>query len=161
MLKWLGLGALVAVLDQVTKAMITRTMELGDLVPVLPIFSLVRWHNEGAAFSMLSDASGWQRWFFVVLAVGFLAFIVYELRRLPDDQKAMGWVYGLIAGGAAGNLIDRALEGHVVDFLLLHYNRFYFPAFNVADIALSVGAALWIWVMLSEYLRDRRKQASS
>jgi signal peptidase II len=161
MLKWLGLGALVAVLDQVTKAMITRTMELGDLVPVLPIFSLVRWHNEGAAFSMLSDASGWQRWFFVVLAVGFLAFIVYELRRLPDDQKAMGWVYGLIAGGAVGNLIDRALEGHVVDFLLLHYNRFYFPAFNVADIALSVGAALWIWVMLSEYLRDRRKQASS
>jgi signal peptidase II len=161
MLKWLGLGALVAVLDQVTKAMVTRTMELGDLVPVLPFFSLVRWHNEGAAFSMLSDASGWQRWFFVLLAVGFLAFIVYELRRLPNDQKAMGWVYGLIAGGAVGNLVDRVLEGHVVDFLLLHYNRFYFPAFNVADIALSVGAALWIWVMLSEYMRDRRKQASS
>jgi len=161
MLKWLGLGALVAVVDQVTKVAISRALDLGDLVPVLPFFSLVRWHNEGAAFSMLSDAAGWQRWFFVVLAIGFLAFIVYELRRLPDDQKVMGWVYGLIAGGAAGNLIDRVLLGHVVDFLLLHYDRFYFPAFNVADIALSVGAALWIWVMLTDYLRDRRKQAPS
>jgi signal peptidase II len=161
MLKWLSLGALIAVLDQWTKAMVTRAMDLGDLVPVLPFFSLVRWHNEGAAFSMLSDAAGWQRWFFVVLAIGFLAFIVFELRRLPDDQKMMGWVYGLIAGGAAGNLIDRALQGHVVDFLLLHYQRFYFPAFNVADIALSIGAGLWIWLMLSDYLRDRRKQAPS
>jgi signal peptidase II len=161
MLRWLGLGALVAVLDQVTKAVLSRALDLGDLVPVLPFFSLVRWHNEGAAFSMLSDAAGWQRWFFVVLAIGFLAFIVYELRRLPDDQKVMGWVYGLIAGGAAGNLIDRVLLGHVVDFLLLHYDRFYFPAFNVADIALSTGAALWIWVMLMDYLRDRGKQAPS
>jgi signal peptidase II len=161
MLKWLSLGALVAVVDQLTKATVTRALEHGDLVPVLPFFTLVRWHNEGAAFSMLSDAAGWQRWFFVVLAVGFLAFIVYELRRLPGDQKMMGWVYGLIAGGAAGNLIDRVLQGHVVDFLLFHYDRFYFPAFNVADIALSVGAALWIWVMLSEYRRERRKQAPS
>lgn len=160
MLKWVGLGALVVVLDQLTKAYVVRTLEFGDLVPVLPVFSWVRWHNEGAAFSMLSDAAGWQRWFFVVLAIGFVAFILYELRRLPADQKLMGWVYGLIGGGAVGNLIDRLLQGYVVDFVLLHYDRFYFPAFNVADMALSCGAALWIWVMLTEYLRDRRKQTS-
>jgi signal peptidase II len=161
MRKWLGLAAFVAALDQAVKYLVTQTMQLGDLVPVLPFLSWVRWHNEGAAFSMLSDAAGWQRWFFVVLAVGFLAFIIYELRRLPAEQKVMGWVYGLIAGGALGNLIDRVLQGYVVDFVLLHYERFYFPAFNIADMALSVGAALWIWVMITEYLRDRRRAASS
>jgi signal peptidase II len=161
MFKWLGLGALVAALDQAVKYLVTQTMQLGDLIPVLPILSWVRWHNEGAAFSMLSDAAGWQRWFFVILAVGFLSFIVYELRRLPAEQKLMGWVYGLIAGGAAGNLIDRVMQGYVVDFVLLHYDRFYFPAFNVADMALSVGAALWIWAMLAEFLRDRQRQSST
>jgi signal peptidase II len=160
MLKWLSLGALVVVLDQVTKAWVVRSLDFGELVPVLPVLSWVRWHNEGAAFSMLSDAAGWQRWFFVVLAIGFVAFIVYELRRLPADQKLMGWVYGLIGGGAVGNLLDRLLQGYVVDFVLLHYDRFYFPAFNVADMALSFGAALWIFAMLTEYLRDRRKQTS-
>jgi signal peptidase II len=161
MLKWLGLAGLVVVLDQVMKAWVVRSLEFGELVPVLPVLSWVRWHNEGAAFSMLSDAAGWQRWFFVVLAIGFVAFIVYELRRLPADQKLMGWVYGLIAGGAVGNLIDRLLQGYVVDFVLLHYDRYYFPAFNVADMALTLGAGLWIFAMLSEYLRERRSQASS
>ena len=160
MLKWLGLGSAVAVLDQLTKAVVIRVLELGDLVPVLPVLSWVRWHNVGAAFSMLSDAAGWQRWFFIVLAVGFVAFIIYELRRLPAEHKLMGWVYGLIAGGAVGNLIDRVVHGHVVDFVLLHYQQYYFPAFNVADMALTVGAFLWISVMLREYLHERRQQSS-
>jgi signal peptidase II len=161
MLKWLGLGVLVVAVDQLVKGWVTRSLELGQEVPVLPFLSWVRWHNEGAAFSILSQADGWQRWFFVVLAVAFVAFIVYELRRLPHEHRLMGWVYGLIVGGAVGNLIDRLLHGHVVDFVLLHWQQYYFPAFNVADSALSVGAALWIGAMLVEYLRERQRQSSS
>ncbi len=161
MLRWLGLGGVVVVLDQLVKWWVTRTLALGEEVPVTPFLSWVRWHNEGAAFSILSDATGWQRWFFVAMAVAFLAFIIYELRRLPQQARLMGWVYGLIAGGAVGNLVDRILHGHVVDFVLLHYQQWYFPAFNVADAALTVGAGLWIWTMLMEYLRDRQRQSSS
>jgi signal peptidase II len=158
MLKWLGLGALVVVLDQVVKRWVTASMTLGEEIPVLPFLSWVRWHNEGAAFSILSDAAGWQRWFFVVLAVAFVAFIVYELRRLPREQQLMGWVYGLIVGGAVGNLIDRVQHGYVVDFVLLHWQQYYFPAFNVADSALSIGAALWIGAMIMEYRRERSSE---
>lgn len=160
MLKWLSLAAGVVALDQVLKVWVTRAMELGEQIYVAPFLSWVRWHNEGAAFSILSDAAGWQRWFFVVLAVGFVAFILYELRRLPADQRVMGWVYGLIAGGAVGNLIDRVLHGYVVDFVLLHWQPYYFPAFNVADAALTMGAVLWIGVMIAEYRRDRQRQAA-
>lgn len=161
LIKWLGLGALIVVIDQATKWYVTRTLELGDEVGVLPFFSWVRWHNEGAAFSLLSQAGGWQRWFFVILAVGFVAFIVYELRRLPEDHRAMGWVYGLIVGGAVGNLIDRVVHGYVVDFVLLHYKHHYFPAFNVADSALTIGATLWIGLTVVEYFRQRQEQTSS
>jgi signal peptidase II len=160
-LKWLGLGVVVVVVDQATKWYVVRTLELGDEVAVLPFFSWVRWHNEGAAFSLLSQAGGWQRWFFIVLAVGFVAFIVYELRRLPDGHRTMGWVYGLIVGGAVGNLIDRVIHGYVVDFVLVHYKHYYFPAFNVADSALTIGATLWIGVTVAEFFRQRQEQASS
>lgn len=160
MFKWLGLAGVVVALDQLLKVWVTRTLELGDQVPVLAVLSWVRWHNEGAAFSLLSDADGWQRWFFVVLALAFVAFIIYELRRLPEQQRLMGWVYGLIAGGAVGNLIDRVLHGYVVDFVLLHYQGYYFPAFNLADSALTVGAVLWIGVMVADYLRGRQEQSS-
>lgn len=161
MRKWLGLAALVVALDQLVKRWVISALSLGEEVSVLPFLSWVRWHNEGAAFSILSDAAGWQRWFFIVLAVAFVAFIVYELRRLPADQRLMGWVYGLIVGGAVGNLIDRVLYGHVVDFVLLHWQSYYFPAFNVADAALSIGAALWIGAMFLEYRRERRSQSAS
>jgi signal peptidase II len=110
---------------------------------------------------MLSNAGGWQRWFFVALALAFVAFIVWELRRLPESHRAMGWVYGLILGGAIGNLIDRVLNGYVVDFVLVHWRTWYFPAFNVADVALTIGAMIWIWVMILEHLRERRKEAAS
>jgi signal peptidase II len=161
MLKWLGLAGLVVALDQLVKVVVTRALALGDEVAVLPFLSWVRWHNEGAAFSILSDGGGWQRWFFIVLAVGFVGFILYELRRLPAEQRLMGWVYGLIAGGAVGNLIDRVLHGYVVDYVLFHYGSWYFPAFNVADMALTVGAVLWIGSMLVEYLHERRQRQSS
>ncbi|MEQ8483265.1 MAG: signal peptidase II [Pseudomonadales bacterium] len=156
MVRWLALAGLIAAADQLVKGWVERVLALGELVPVLPVLSWVRWHNEGAAFSILSDAAGWQRWFFVVLAVAFVAFIVYELRRLPAEHRLMGWVYGLIMGGAIGNLIDRLQHGYVVDYVLLHYGGYYFPAFNVADMALTAGAVLWIGVMIAEFRRERQ-----
>ena len=99
---------------------------------------------------MLATAGDWKRWFFIVLGVGFCGFILYELRRLPKSEVVMLWVYGLILGGALGNLVDRVTEGYVVDFLLFHYGSAYFPAFNVADSSLFCGAVLWIIVMIRE-----------
>jgi len=153
MTRWLSIATAVVLLDQLTKLMVVSQLAYQERISVLPFFSWVRWHNEGAAFSFLADAGGWQRWFFVVLAVGFSAFVVYELRRLPAGERAMGWVYALILGGALGNLVDRLNYGHVVDFILFHYQVYYFPAFNVADSALFCGAALWIMLMIMEYRR--------
>lgn len=160
MYRWLGLGALVVAADQLVKLWVIRALMPGEEVAALPFLSWVRWHNKGAAFSMLNDAPGWQRWFFVALAVGFVSFIVYELRRLPGEQRLMGWVYGLIAGGAAGNLVDRLTHGYVVDFVLVHWKQYYFPAFNVADSALTVGAVLWIGVMLFGSGSHHQRQSS-
>ncbi|MEM1435579.1 MAG: signal peptidase II [Pseudomonadota bacterium] len=152
-LPYLAFATVVVVLDQLSKREIVHRLELYDRVDVSAFFSWVHARNYGAAFSMLDDAGGWQRWFFVALALGFTAFILYELRRLPPADRLMGWVYGLILGGAIGNLIDRLQYGYVVDFLLFHYGSWSFPAFNVADMALSLGAALWIYCMF----RDARE----
>jgi len=159
--RWLGVSALVVAADQLTKWYVTATLAHGERVEVLPIFSWVRWHNDGAAFSILAGSGGWQRWFFVALAAAFTIFIVYELRKLPVGDRLMGLVYGLILGGALGNGIDRLLHGYVVDFLRFHYDRWGFPAFNVADIALSIGASLWIFLLFLEFLRERREGAAS
>ncbi|NOX50320.1 MAG: lipoprotein signal peptidase [Gammaproteobacteria bacterium] len=150
MSKWLSLAFVVLVLDQLTKYWVVTTLEYGERVQILPFFAWVRWHNDGAAFSFLAGSGGWQRWFFVVIAVAFSAYLIYEISRLPKQQKIMGWVFGLILGGALGNLIDRVVNGYVVDFVLLHYNQYIFPAFNVADSALFCGAALWILMMILE-----------
>lgn len=152
---WLLLAGVVVVIDQVSKWVVVQNMALHDRVDVWSFFAWVRWHNTGAAFSMLNDAGGWQRWVFIALAIGFAVFLLYELRRLPVGERVMGWVYGLILGGALGNLIDRALNGYVVDFLLFHYEQHYFPAFNVADSALFCGAALWILTMIRDYRQER------
>ncbi len=158
---WLALAGVVVVLDQWIKSRVVAALAYGDEIPVWSFFSLVRWHNEGAAFSMLGDAGRWQRWLFIVLAVAFTAFLVFELRRLPPQQRLMGTVYALILGGAIGNLIDRVLLGHVVDFLLFHWGTWYFPAFNIADIALTTGALLWVGVMISEARQERRGNKGS
>ena len=160
MTRWLLLAAGVVGLDQWAKARIVDVFAHGDDRQLLPFLSLVRWHNEGAAFSMLGDAGGWQRWFFIAIAVSFVLFIVWELRRLPPQDRLMGMVYGLILGGAVGNLIDRVLLGHVVDFVLLHWRSWYFPAFNVADMALTVGALLWIGAMVRDARQSRRLEES-
>jgi signal peptidase II len=161
MTKWLGLAGLVVVLDQLTKYAVVTELAYQERVQVLPFFAWVRWHNDGAAFSFLSGAGGWQRWFFVLLALGFAAFIIYELRRLPPTDKFMGWVYGLILGGALGNLVDRLQHGYVVDFILVHYDAYYFPAFNLADSSLFCGAALWIVLMFVEYRQNKASVGDS
>lgn len=150
LLTWLTIAAASFGLDQLTKYWVVTTLNYQQQIQVLPFFSWVRWHNDGAAFSFLSGAGGWQRWFFIALAVGFSVYLIYELARLPKHEKAMGWVFSLILGGALGNLTDRVVNGHVVDFILLHHQQYYFPAFNLADSSLFCGAALWILLMLRE-----------
>ena len=158
-LKSIVIALAVLAIDRGSKLLVAAELEYGDRIPVGSFVELVRWHNEGAACSVLATAGGWQRWFFVVLGIGFTAFILYELRRLPRHDHLMMWVYGLILGGALGNLVDRVWHGYVVDFLLFHYNDAYFPAFNVADSALTCGAVLWIWRMFQEW-RDERSRVT-
>lgn len=142
--KWLGIAALVIVLDHLSKWWISGTMDFQQTIPVWPFFSLVRVHNYGAAFSFLADAGGWQRWFFIAIGVVATVIIVKLLRRHAHEPR-MAWALALILGGALGNVIDRVVLGYVVDFLFFHYRGFAWPAFNLADSAISVGAAMLIW----------------
>jgi signal peptidase II len=149
---WLGVALAVVLLDQLTKTVIAGTMALGDLHTITPFFDIVRAHNTGAAFSFLAGASGWQRWFFVALGAVAAVFIVWMLSR-HGGQRLFGWALALILGGAVGNVVDRLLHGHVIDFIQVHWGSAYFPSFNMADSAISIGAALLI---LDELLRVRR-----
>ena len=149
---WLGIALAVIVLDQLTKAIIVATFQLGDARRVTSFFDIVRAHNRGAAFSFLNDAGGWQRWFFIGLGLAAAVFIVWLLAR-HGGQRMFGWALALILGGALGNVIDRLLHGHVVDFLQFHWNSHYFPSFNVADSAITIGATL---LVLDELRRVRR-----
>ena len=141
--RWLGLSALIVVLDQLTKAWITGHFVYGEKLYILRIFDLVLAHNTGAAFSFLHDAGGMQRWLFSIVAVVASVWIVWLLRR-HSAQTLFAMALSLILGGAVGNLIDRLANGYVVDFLWFHWDEHYFPAFNVADSAITVGAALLI-----------------
>ena len=149
---WLGIAAAVIVLDQLTKAMIVAAFQLGDARMVTPFFDIVRAHNRGAAFSFLNDASGWQRWFFVGLGCVAATFIVWLLSR-HGGQRMFSWALALILGGALGNVVDRLVHGHVIDFLQVHWRHHYFPSFNVADSAITIGAVLLI---VDELRRVRR-----
>lgn len=142
--KWLAVAFAVIVADHLTKWWVSSTLDFQQAVPVLPFFSLVRVHNTGAAFSFLADAGGWQRWFFI--AVGIIAtVIIVRLLKRHGHEPRLAFPLALVLGGALGNVIDRVALGHVVDFLYFHYRSFAWPAFNVADSAISVGAALLIW----------------
>ena len=149
---WLVLALILLIADQFTKVLILGYYQLGDSSPVTGFFNIVRVHNSGAAFSFLSSASGWQRWFFTAIGLGAAVFIVYMLRAHPG-QKLFSFALACILGGAIGNVIDRLLHGYVVDFLDFHYAGTHFPAFNIADSAISIGAACLI---LDELLRVRR-----
>jgi signal peptidase II len=152
LLVWLGIALVVVALDQFTKTLILGSFQLGEARHVTDYFNVVRVHNTGAAFSFLAGASGWQRWFFVVLGVAAAVFIVWMLRA-QGHQRLFAWALTLILGGAVGNVVDRLLHGHVIDFLDFHWGPRHFPAFNVADAAITVGAALLI---LDELRRVRR-----
>ena len=149
---WLGLAALLVVADQVTKVLILANYQLGDSTFITSFFNIVRVHNTGAAFSFLAEAGGWQRWFFTGIGVVAAFFMVWMLRS-HAGQKLFCLAIALILGGAIGNVIDRLLHGYVVDFLDFYWGVWHFPAFNVADAGISVGAALLI---LDEILRVRR-----
>jgi len=149
---WLAIAVAVVLLDQLTKTLITRTFQLNDVRTITPFFDLVRAHNTGAAFSFLAGASGWQRWFFIGLGGVAAVFIVWLLAR-HRDQRLFCWALALVLGGAVGNVLDRILHGHVVDFIQVHWAGAYFPSFNVADSAISIGAALLI---LDELRRIRK-----
>lgn len=141
--KWLSLSVLVIVLDQISKAWIISRFAYGESLYVAGVFDLVLAHNTGAAFSFLSDAGGMQRWLFSIIAIVASAWIVWLLRR-HTAQTLFALALSLILGGALGNLIDRIAYGYVVDFLHFHWNEHYFPAFNVADSAITCGAFLMI-----------------
>lgn len=144
MRKWLLLAAVIVAVDQITKYFIVQNFVLHESLYVTSFFNLVRVHNAGAAFSMLADAGGWQRIFFIIVAVAASVWVVWLLRRHPE-QKLFCLALGMILGGATGNLIDRVLLGAVIDFVQVHYAGWYFPAFNVADSAITCGAGLLIW----------------
>ena len=159
MFVWLGIALVILLADQFTKVLIIGSFELGDSQTVTSFFNLVRVHNSGAAFSFLSSASGWQRWLFTGIGVGAAGFIVWLLRSHPN-QRLFCFALALVLGGAIGNVIDRVLWGYVIDFLDFHWDwlapLFYqghFPAFNVADSAISVGT---VCLILDELLRVRR-----
>jgi signal peptidase II len=156
---WLSLAVLVIMADQLTKTLIIGWFQLGDVRPVTPYFNLVRAHNPGAAFSFLADAGGWQRWFFSGLGVVVSIFIVWMIRSHPGE-KLFCFAVTMIMGGALGNVIDRLLHGYVVDFLQFRFSFLspmfaggYFPSFNIADSAITLGAGCLI---LDEILRVRR-----
>ena len=143
-LRWLWLTLLCLVLDQVTKQWVVATFEYRESLAVLPFFSLTYVHNLGAAFSFLADQGGWQRWFFTAIAaIASIVFIVW-LAKTPRSQTMLGIAFALMLSGAMGNLIDRALFGYVIDFLDFHWSGNHFPAFNVADSMIFIGAALMI-----------------
>ena len=144
LLQWLSIALLIILLDQFTKVLILGSFQLGDSRFVTGFFNIVRAHNTGAAFSFLADAAGWQRWFFVALGGVATVFIVVMLKR-HGQQTLFATALSLILGGALGNVIDRLLHGYVVDFIQVHAGGWYFPAFNVADSAITVGAVLLIW----------------
>jgi len=144
MLKWTIISIVIIVLDQITKAIATANLNMFDPVPVMPMFNFTLMHNTGAAFSFLSDAGGWQRWFFTALASIVSVVIIIWIKRLSAHEKLMAICLSLILGGAIGNLIDRVRFGYVVDFIDVYYNDAHWPAFNIADSAITVGAILMI-----------------
>jgi signal peptidase II len=149
---WLGVALVIFLLDQLTKIAILGAFQLGESLPITSFFNLVRVHNAGAAFSFLADAGGWQRWFFTGLGTVAALVMVYLL-RMHAGQTLFCLALSLLLGGAVGNVVDRVLYSHVIDFLDFYYGTWHFPAFNVADSAITMGACLLI---LDELLRVRR-----
>jgi signal peptidase II len=146
--RWLAVSAAVVALDLATKAWVSAVFTPGEAHEVTSFFNMVLMYNTGAAFSFLANAGGWQRWFFTTVTIAISAVIVYMLRRQHGD-RTVAFALALVLGGALGNLYDRVTLGHVVDFIQLHVAGYYWPAFNIADSAISVGVAILIWDSLT------------
>ena len=145
MAPWLGIAAIVILADQLTKIVINKLFTYGEEKAVTSFFNLVLAHNKGAAFSFLQNESGWQRYFFTAIGIAAVVYILYLLSK-HSGQRLFCWALALIMGGAIGNVIDRIVYGHVIDFLDFHFRAFgHFPAFNVADSAITVGAVLFVY----------------
>lgn len=153
MLRWLWLSVAILALDQLTKWVIDHSMHVYQSIDLLPFFNLTYLRNQGAAFSFLSDAGGWQRWFFVTLSAVASAGIVYWLSRLGKNLRWEACAWAMVLGGAAGNLIDRAVFGYVIDFLDVFYRDWHWPAFNVADSAITIGIGMLLLDSLREHPR--------
>ena len=146
--RWYALAGLVIVLDQLSKWLVLETIRFGETIYVAPFWNWVLTYNPGAAFSFLADQPGWQRWFFSILAIAVSVWIAFELKKHPE-QKLLSLALTLVMGGALGNVIDRLRFGAVVDFIQWHAAGFYWPAFNVADSAFTVGAILLVFGQLT------------
>ena len=142
--RFLWLSLLVLVVDQYTKALVLKNIELYQAIQISPFFNLTHVYNYGAAFSFLHDAGGWQRWFFTIVALAVSALVLWWLKQITKEQIILPLAFSLIIGGAIGNAYDRLVYGYVVDFLVLYYQDWYWPAFNVADTAIFIGAILMI-----------------
>jgi signal peptidase II len=153
---WLWLSVLVVLIDQVTKALVVNGIKAKATFSLLPILEIVYLENRGAAFSMLHDAGGWQRWFFIVLALVVSVVLMVWMRRIrTPEQTLLAVGLSLVLGGALGNVIDRVWHGYVVDFIYFHWRSWDFPAFNIADTAISIGAACLLLDALRESGRDK------
>ncbi len=153
---WLWLSFFVVIVDQATKAYVISAVKMRDAIELLPILDIVYLENTGAAFSMLADAAGWQRYFFILLALVVSVVLMVWLRRIRADQMILAVGLSLILGGALGNVIDRVVHGYVVDFIYFHWRSWYFPAFNIADTAISIGAGCLLLDAFRESGHERK-----
>ncbi|MEZ5524865.1 MAG: signal peptidase II [Pseudomonadales bacterium] len=160
-LVWLWLSLLVIMLDQLTKHLAVAFLDYARPLELLPVFDLTLLHNTGAAFSFLANAGGWQRWLFALLAAVVSIALVAWIKRLKPHETWLAMALALVLGGALGNLYDRVVLGYVVDFISVHYQRHYFPAFNLADSAITVGATMLIidtvWLSRRAASRDQNE----
>ena len=155
--RWLVLAGCMLIVDQLTKLWFDSSLRYGERLKVLPFFDFTLLYNPGAAFSFLADQAGWQRWFFTVLGLGAAGFILWMMHKSRTQTRLL-LALSLILSGALGNVIDRVAYGHVIDFLLFYWQNWYYPAFNVADSCITLGAILLI---LDEVLRLRGRHATA
>lgn len=142
--KWMILAGIIAIADQITKAIATAELTMYKAVAVMPMFNFTLMHNEGAAFSFLHDAGGWQRWFFAVISFVISIVLIFWIKNLKAEERFQAFAFSLVLGGAIGNLIDRVRLGYVVDFIEIYYNQYSWPTFNIADSAITVGVIILI-----------------
>ena len=157
---WLWLSFLVVLLDQATKALVIGTVKMQNSIALLPILDVVYLENTGAAFSILAQAAGWQRWFFIALGVTVSLALMIWLRKIRADQTILAIGLSLVLGGTLGNVIDRVLHGYVVDFIYFHWRTRYFPAFNIADTAISIGAGCLLLDAFRESSHEKRAESA-